>query len=253
MVRDGVNGIFYSTGVFAMKKMCATILSFLLALNMLSSCTMKTDTRLELALCGSYAVPGMFCADLKGGKHTVTILEEDDYGRILFSYSAPNAITQNKEEALVICQQINEDYVYFYEDTCYLLKEQGKDDIEIFMALNEWNRPLDYTKMSKRTNQISFDLFIVTESSIPYAHVIQVVSEELGVEASQIVQLQFVDMDNTGNELYWGCTSVNDNMKSYMLHISPTSGVTPMELQEGVNIADMIVDFKIDNGWIYGG
>lgn len=253
MVRDSFNGIFHNSEVFTMKKMCATILLLFLVLNMLSSCTMSADTHLELALCGSYAVPGMFCADLKGGTHDVTILEEDDYGRIMFSYSAPNTITQKEETALVICQQINEDYVYFYEDICYLLKEHDNHDIEIIKALNEWNRPLDYTKMSKRTNQISFDLFIVTESSMPYANVIQEVSEELGVEASQIVQLQFIDMDNTGNELYWGCTMVNDNVRFYMMHISSTSGVTTMELQEDVNISDIIAGFKLENGWTYGG
>ena len=236
-----------------MKKMCATILSFFLVLNMLSSCTTKADTHLELALCGSYAVPGMFCADLKGGTCVVTILEEDNYGRMMFSYSAPNVITQKAETALVICQKINEDYVYFYEDKCYLLQENGSHAIQIFKEQNDWNRPLDYAKMSKRPNQISFDLFIVTESSMPYANVIQAVAEGLGVETSQILQLQFIDADNTGNELYWGCTLVNDNMRFYMMHVSSASGVATMELQEDVNLAGLIADFKAENGWAYGG
>jgi hypothetical protein len=58
-----------------MKKMLVKILYIFIILIVLSSCTMNPDVHLELALCGSYAVPGMFCADLKGGTYEITILE----------------------------------------------------------------------------------------------------------------------------------------------------------------------------------
>jgi hypothetical protein len=234
-----------------MKKLNAVVLFIFIVLNTFSSCSARADIHLELALCGSYAVPGMFCADLKGGVSNTTVLEKDDYGRIMFTYSAPNMITQETGTALVICQQIDREYVYFYEDICYILQDYDGDAAETLKAQNDWNCPLDYTKVSKRANEISFDLFIVTDSALPYGRVLEAVSGALKTGTDQISELQFIDMDSSGNQLFWCSAAANGGSKSYILLVSCGGDVAVMELQDNVVAADEIADFKAENGWTY--
>ena len=234
-----------------MKKMLVKILYIFIILIVLSSCTMNPDVHLELALCGSYAVPGMFCADLKGGTYEITILEKDAYGRIFFSYSAPSAVTQETETALVICQSIDREYVYFYEDICYILQDDSFEAVEMIKEQNDWSNPLDYSKMSRRPNKITFDLFISTNSTLQYGKVIQAVSSELGVSSSQLTQLHFVDTDNSGRELYWSGNFENGTNQSYLLLVSSAYDVCVMKLDNDVGISDVISDFKAENGWKY--
>ena len=122
----------------------------------------------DLAVCGVYSVPGMFCADLKGGSVSSNIIDEDLEGRILFDYSTFNIITGKKESAFVICQFRDGDYVYFYEDVCYCLEKNDQQAIESFMTENDWGQPLDFNKMSRRKVKVTIDLFINTETQLEY-------------------------------------------------------------------------------------
>ena len=235
-----------------MKKYFVKILLTFMILVILSSCGITTNINLELALCGSYAVPGMFCADLKGGTSQVSVLEEDDYGRIMFSYSAPNVTTQETETVLVMCQKIDDEYVYFYEDICYTFQYDNQDAIKVIKEQNDWNQPLDQSKMSRRPNQITFDLFITSNSTLLYGNVIQAAARELGVSSSQVTQLHFIDADNSGNELYWSGSSENSTNQSYLLLVSSDYDVCVMKLDDDVGISAVISDLKSENGWKYG-
>lgn len=98
-------------------KLRILLLAFLFAVLLpLSGCVDESEN-LKLAACGSYAVPGMFCHDLKGGTFTCNVVERDSYGRILFWYETTNIITRNKEKVYLICQEMDSKYVYF----CVLL------------------------------------------------------------------------------------------------------------------------------------
>ena len=236
-----------------MKRLTVNILLVFVIMNTLSSCAGTADTHLELTLCGSYAVPGMFYADLKGETSDVTILEEDEYGRILFVYSAPNIITQKEENAIVICQQIDRNYVYFYEDICYILQDHDKEAVEALKTRNNWNCPLDYARMSRRANQISFDLFIATDSTLLYGNILDAFSEKLGLETCQVTELQFLDIDSSGQELFWSCTAENGTTQCYLLLVSPACDVIVKEIQAGIFTPEEVSGFKAENGWTYGG
>lgn len=234
-----------------MKNFTEKLVLVFMILVMLSSCGTRANANLELALCGSYAAPGMFCADLKGGTSQVAVLEEDNYGRIMFSYSAPNVTTQKAETVLVMCQKIDDEYVYFYEDICYTSQYDNHDAIKMIKEQNDWNQPLDHSKMSRRPNQITFDLFIAGNSTLLYGNVIQAAARELGVSSSQLTQLHFVDADNSGNELYWRSCIENSINQSYLLLVSSDYDVCAMKLDD-VDISDVIGNFKSENGWKYG-
>ena len=235
-----------------MKNYFSKILLVFMILVMLSSCGIPANTNLELALCGSYAVPGMFCADLKGGTSQVVVLDKDDYGRIMFSYSAPNVTTQEVETALAICQKIDDEYVYFYEDLCYTFQYDNQYAMKMITEQNDWNQPLDHSKMSRRPNQITLDLFIAGNPTLLYANVIQATAKELGVNTSQLTQLRFLDADNSGKELYWSGASENGTNHSYLLLVSSDYDVCAVKMESDSAISDIIRDFKAKNGWKYG-
>jgi hypothetical protein len=177
-------------------------------------------------------------------------VEEDSYGRILFVYSAPNVITQKTESALVVCQKLDKEYVYFYEDICYIPLSDSNNAIALLKEQNDWDCPLEDTKMSKRANHISFDLFIVTDSTLSYSDAIDTICDALKVEQAQIRALQFIDMDSAGNELFWCRTAANDG---YMLLIASNRDVAVLEVSDCAASGKMIADFKAENNWKHGG
>jgi len=90
----------------------------------------------------------------------IEILDEDRYGRTIFTYYekyyAGGGISFS---ALIICQSSNEKEVFYYEDVNYIVKEQKhtpnlkeyeKEEIEQLKAANDWNREIDYDKCIKK-------------------------------------------------------------------------------------------------------
>ena len=158
---------------------------YLFTLTVLISCK-DISPRHEMLVCGSYSVPGMICYDLKGGKFDCEILEEDSHGRILYEYTTKNVITDKEETALVICQMFDSEYVYFYEDKCYLLSGYENSEIDKLKEQNDWNEALDQSKMSRREINISFDLVLMTDSKIEANSVRSACRKELGINDKQL-------------------------------------------------------------------
>ena len=204
----------------------------------------------DLAVCGVYSVPGMFCADLKGGSVSSNIIDEDLEGRILFDYSTFNIITGKKESAFVICQFRDGDYVYFYEDVCYCLEKNAQQAIESFMTENDWGQPLDFNKMSRRKVKVTIDLFINTETQLEYKKVKEYSSKALKTDSSRIVECSFVDCDSAGHELYY-LTSY-DFPQAYLVLLDGQYNVSIIKVSDKELNIEEFAQFKRDNGWGYG-
>ena len=234
-----------------MKHMARILLLLIVTLLCLTSCG-SAHIQLELALCGSYAVPGMFCPDLKGETFFCSILEEDDQGRILYEYTTKNQISETKETALVICQRIDDSYVYFYEDICYLESGYTQDDIANLKSMNDWDAPVEESKLSRRTKNISFDLFIMPNSQQEYNAVRRACIQATGLLQDQVTVLSFLDTDEHGNVLYLFAGTQNSKQRQYLVLVDEAYRTFVMEIVEGSMDPDEISVFKQDNGWIYG-
>lgn len=222
------------------------------------SCTPKnfTDTSQistdVLVLCGSYGVPGMFCMDFRGGTYSCEILEMDSEGRALFSYSTKNIITGEWESVLAICQKYDSQYVYFYEDLCYLRGAYQDHDVEQLKILNDWECPLNFDKMSRRKNKISFDRVVIPESLLDSKRIYSVCCEVLKVSTTQIKTLRMLDEDLNGHELYWFELDMEGNLETYFLIINSNYQIKTMIANpEDINVSEL-VQFKQQNGWVYG-
>ncbi len=86
---------------------------------------------------------------------TVEILETDDYGRILFSYTEDCMDYDGVGYYVLIMQRTDGEKAYYYPDDCYMftfLEEEDalididSDEIKELKELNDWDKPLDESK-----------------------------------------------------------------------------------------------------------
>lgn len=85
----------------------------------------------------------------------IVVIEEDSYGRTMFSYFERNEISSI---SYLIAQKSENGYVYFYPDFNFISSEYNysneysdvifsADEINTLKSLNDWNLPLDESKM----------------------------------------------------------------------------------------------------------
>ena len=134
------------------KSFCVTLSLFLLVF--LIGCQLGVSEDIKLLIASSYAVPGVN-DEIKG--ESCSIIEEDKFGRILFSREYICDIAGDEKKAIMICQKYTDDCVYFYEDICYMRNDISDEKIATLKKLNDWNLPLDYGKMSSRKFNTFFE------------------------------------------------------------------------------------------------
>ena len=220
-------------------------------LTLLSSCKLGTSQDMELAVCGSYAVPGMFCYELKGDTYSCEVLEEDSQGRILSEYVTKDHISGKEKTAYVICQDIDSEYVYFYEDICYAFAPADEEALKALKEQNHWNLPLEQGRMSRRKNSVTLDLFISLDCDLEYSKVRDACCKELEIESSQIKELCFLDGNGASQELYLLCVEEQESPRSFFVLADASYSVSVMEIPEQQVSAEAIMQFKEANGWKY--
>ncbi|MBR6800898.1 MAG: hypothetical protein IKM61_04025 [Eubacteriaceae bacterium] len=206
------------------------------------------SAELEMKVCGSYAVTGMFCEDLKGNEYKCKIMETDDYGRVLFSYSGYNIITGKDETATVICQKSGSGYVYYYEDICYVY-QASEADIPALKEDNDWNKDLQYDKMTKRSSEITFDLCISTPAKPDYERALQSLCTHFDINESDISDLSLIDVGSGDREMYFLSVSRNGVTEKYCLIINADYEISYITIQEGEPLKDGIMRLKSGAGW----
>lgn len=110
-------------------------------------------------------------------------------------------MTEEDETAVVICQAIDSDYVYFYEDICWHMGEYTEDDLATLKEQNDWEEELDFDKMSKRKNKVTFDGFLLTTHELEYKPLKVACCKELNIQEEQITGMPTLDKNDKGYEL----------------------------------------------------
>ena len=236
--------------MYYMKK--SVVILALLFILILSGCrqhnSYATSESFVLSVCGSYSVPGMFCFDLKGDSFKCEVLETDSKGRILFLYTTESIITNEQEQAVVVCQKYDENYVYFYEDQSYIMTDFSSEQIERLKRQNDWDQQFDEQKMSKRPITVSLDLTVVVNSNLDFDDARDACANELGLTLEQINEMCLIDA-NGRNDLYWLVYEANGFQKSGYLIISNTYECAFLESDQLFVSAELWAKFKEDSGW----
>ncbi len=203
---------------------------------------------LLLAVCGSYAVPGMVCWDLKDASFSCKVLERDSENRVLFLYQTTSLITGQLERQYVICQKASDRHVFFYEDLCYF-PASCIQDMDTFKNINDWNQPLDESRMSRRDFQISFDLFIVSDSQLEYNKSEKACCEALGIDSSQLQKLLLLDVNPAGQELLLLTVIDNTSEKAFLAVVDTDYSVTYVSADQ--NPMEQVRVLKQESSWVY--
>lgn len=157
---------------------------------------------LELKICGAYAVPGMLHFDLKGTETSCLLIEKDSEGRILFEWSGCNMISGENTSYLVICQAIEPEYVYFYEDICYIEKTEQCETLQNFKDMNDWGKPMDWERASFRPKKASFDLYMIPSRTLSSDAVASAFFAETGTKLKDVGNSFLLDINPSGQELH---------------------------------------------------
>ncbi len=90
----------------------------------------------------------------------IEIIDEDRYGRIMFTYYEKYYSGGDLSfSALIICQDSNEKEVFYYENVNYIIKKQvifsqleefNREEIEYLKSINDWNQEINYDKCIKK-------------------------------------------------------------------------------------------------------
>ena len=250
------------------------MLSLLLLLSsLLSSCAWLIPGYAELLepnehdlehACCAYAVPGMFDPDVKG--LGCDLIELDTQGRRLIRYERYNEILDDFDAVLVICQKMTKNQVFFYEDICYTSipsdVAEGKELeayvsegelIASFKAQNDWNMPLNETKMSRRTvTEVTLDSYIQTDREYDSGDLIPVLEHAMQEDVHSII---FQDKDERGHEIHY--FDMEDG-RQYLVMVSHDENAYDMirlaffEIENGELDREAYAAFKKANGWVYG-
>ena len=92
---------------------------------------------------------------------SIEVIEEDSYGRTMFTYYEKYYKgAYISFSALIICQDSNEKEVFFYEDINYIIKEQKiytqntknftDDEIAYLKLSNDWDEEINYDKCVRK-------------------------------------------------------------------------------------------------------
>ena len=234
-----------------MKKLISLLVLLPLLLGALSGCQeiisgLPLSEDNLLSVCGSFAVPGLYCSDLKGGTYTVNILERDEQGRILYEYTAKSLITGKQETALVICQQLENSAVWFFEDECYLLGESTEQSIARLKERNQWGKELSLAYASKREINITSDLFLTMDAPFEHSKLKEECCKKWGLSQSQIKELAILDTA-AGSGLYW-LVYENGGKTVSGYFLATSQGYAFLEATSHAS-PETLAAFKAENGW----
>ena len=228
-----------------MKKIIISIMSVIMLLSILSGCKPKYGEHIKLKICGSYAVPGMMQFNLKGLESQYEVIEQDSCGRVLFSYTTSNCITDQEETAYLIAQKISDDYVYFYEDICY---QFSSNDFLSLKVVNDWGKELNYDKMTKRTVMVTFDQYITRKRILDYGRMKETYCEKSNVLPAQIHSLVFMDNSESGKEMYL-MELETDRVQKYLFICDENYHIHTKLINGDLSDYKLIAPFKESCGW----
>lgn len=204
---------------------------------------------------------------------SISIIEEDSYGRVLFFYAGNYSnIYQKKLRIISICQKSDNKYAYYYEDDCFFVCEDFEaslsiseilplvqDELEELKNLNDWNQELNESKMTSAKIVKNFTQKLeYHDDSQHYKTALSSVKCSEGYSWDYYIMCS----DKFGRQLILMQENPNDATVSNQLEdvrtflvIVPNSGyvskksVLELTAEQLYDYRDIIKDFKESNNW----
>ncbi|MCM1260427.1 MAG: hypothetical protein NC182_05790 [Prevotella sp.] len=191
----------------------------------------------------------------------IEIIDEDIYGRKMFTYYEKYYSGADISfSALIICQDLNEKEVFYYEDINYIVKEQviyaqnlkefDDEEIEQLKLINDWNKEINHDKCIKKE---------LTKSKLDIPNEKEIEKEIIYnfdlVKGQYSLFMDFLtsDSDNS-NYIIYGYIQKNDGEDIYFVGLIETQKDVFKKLNIIVpsNVYDYkteFIEFKEMNNW----
>ena len=178
----------------------------------------------------------------------MSILDEDEYGRVLYSYyEGARVNTYN----YLIMQKSDEEYVYFYQDYNFISSTEiffSEEDIEKLKEYNDWGKETDNEKCTKAKIE-----YKKTDGPLNKRKILKLASEHLGNDfKNHVSSIDFITTDLHRRLMYicYGKYSCN----RYIVFIFNPDGSYDeenyaVELEDLQNYQDQLKAFKDANNW----
>ena len=204
------------------------------------------------------------------GSPLIELVEEDSFGRLLFSYYEDSHYGKGWPNAFsyLICQKIDETYVYYYPDYNFIIKEWNHVDvpfsdkeIEDLKNKNDWGKEISEKELIKYEITRKKKEPEVKIERKDYNVLFQKIAKEHGrVGDGTMVQpyVLYLTSDSYGRTLYYASgvhTDVSKEGKKLNLVIifnpdgSYDEKICVMELIDFYTYQDTLKEFKELNGW----
>ena len=211
----------------------------------------------------------------------INVIERDQEGRILFEVSFGRKAFYYKDYgndsarlyAYAVCQQYDDQFVYYYEDICFAVfqdqaafSQEQKDGLK---ETNDWNMPLDDSRMTKKA--------ILPEESegrkLPYLSIgyeraekiedyraIEVFQKTVSVADREQVYADILDIDSEDRLLIIVTVLQRksfdkikmETIRSYFMIYdtnSDSQAAPIVEIESAETFADQLIVFKSQNAW----
>ena len=187
----------------------------------------------------------------------IEIVETDEFGRTLFTYYEKYYAGANLSfSALIIAQCSLDGYVYYYEDSNYLIKAQelysnelqgfSKEEIDDIKILNDWDKAVDLQKCVKKKISKSKQVIPVNSQTI----IEKAVAEFNLNETNYNINLDCLTGDDNGNFIVYGSIIKSDENIHFAALIKTDSENIDWFIPENpYNYQDEFKAFKESNGW----
>ena len=198
-----------------------------------------------------FAVPGVGSFDMRGSQGEA--IATDAYGRVLFRSDVYD-FNEGTAAVYAIYQAYDDDYVYFYEDICYLLfSEDVEPTAEELAALkleNDWEKPLDNSKMSRRKVYVSYWLKLHSQSNLDRERIMAAWCTTLGI-GDRGVLFGSADVDHAGQEafVFW---SNSHDVSNFYLIVDASYQIQSLPFEDIYDLHEKLPAFKKECGWTYG-
>lgn len=231
------------------------MVSLLIFIVLFSSCGYRMNDTGAMAATTFFAVPSAGVLDLKEIDEIFEEIDRDEYGRVLFLYRGYCELIKKEEaEILIIYQKHDDDYVYYYEDMCYMFATPSSENINIIKERNDWGIPLDESKMSRRQVRVSFGGYLRPMSDLKEWKIKQILSKELGVDIHTII---IDDVSPSKQEAYFVVLKNADASSpyydyAYYIIVDPSYQIRTMKIDSFEEFLQKLRPFKQECGWHYG-
>ena len=221
----------------------------LMCIVLLPSCGLFGPNPDMMHATASHSVPGMFEFELMGTP--IQVIEQDEYKRVLFSYTAKDGVTGQKRTVWVICQKMTSKEIYYYEDFNYSFSDD-QEAIESLKQKNDWGKPLDEQKFSVRR-----PIFYVysTVMGIPHGADLNPTMIDRAIMKKYRFDNAdggFCDADGHGNELWLYDGTKGEVVQEFFVIVNSDYDVEILEIVDDTFSPEDVHQFKIDSGWVFG-